>query len=57
MLKLQIKLEKEMETHSSILAWRIPWTDAPGQLYSIESQRAVHNWVTNTIDEESAVVM
>jgi len=28
-------LEKEMETHSSILAWRIPWTEEPGGLYSI----------------------
>ena len=32
-------LEKEMATHSSILAWRIPWTEEPGRLQSIESQR------------------
>ena len=32
-------LEKEMATHSSILAWRIPWTERPGQLQSIGSQR------------------
>ena len=31
-------LEKEMETHSSILAWRIPWTEEPGRLQSIGSQ-------------------
>ena len=31
-------LEKEMETHSSILAWRIPWTEEPGGLQSMESQ-------------------
>ena len=31
--------EKEMATHSSILAWRIPWTEEPGGLQSIESQR------------------
>ena len=31
-------LEKEMATHSSILAWRIPWTDEPGRLYSTGSQ-------------------
>ena len=32
-------LEKEMATHSSILAWRIPWTEEPGGLPSMESQR------------------
>ena len=31
-------LEKEMATHSSILAWRIPWTEEPGRLQSIGSQ-------------------
>ena len=31
-------LEKEMATHSSILAWRIPWTEEPGGLQSMESQ-------------------
>ena len=31
-------LEKEMATHSSILAWRIPWTEEPGGLQSTESQ-------------------
>ncbi len=36
-------LEKEMATHSSILAWRIPWTEEPGGLQSMESQRAEHN--------------
>ena len=34
-------LEKEMETHSSILAWRIPWTEEPGGLQSMELQRVV----------------
>ena len=32
-------LEKEMATHSSILAWRIPWTEEPGRLQPIGSQR------------------
>ena len=32
-------LEKEMANHSSILAWRIPWTEEPGGLQSMESQR------------------
>ena len=31
-------LAKEMVTHSSILAWRIPWTDEPGELQSVGSQ-------------------
>ena len=39
-------LEKEMATHSSILAWRIPWTEEPGGLQSTGSQRVRHNWVT-----------
>ena len=33
-----------METHSSILAWRIPWTEEAGRLLSTGSQRAGHNW-------------
>ena len=36
-------LEKEMATHSSILAWRIPWTEKPGGLQSTRSQRIRHN--------------
>ena len=36
-------LEKGMTTHSSILAWRIPWTEKPGGLQSIESQRVGHD--------------
>ena len=32
-------LEKEMATHSSILAWKIPWTEEPGRLQSVGSQR------------------
>ena len=41
-------LEKRMATHSSILAWRMPWTGKPGGLSSIGSQRVVYNWTTNT---------
>ena len=37
-------LEKGTATHSSILAWRIPWTEEPGRLQFIESQRAGHDW-------------
>ena len=36
-------LEKEMATHSSILAWEIPWTEEPGGLQSMGSQRVRHN--------------
>ena len=36
-------LEKEMATHSSILAWKIPWTEDPGRLQSMESQRVGHD--------------
>ena len=36
-------LEKEMETHSSVLAWKTPWTEEPGELQSIGSQRVGHN--------------
>ena len=36
-------LEEGMATHSSILAWRIPWTEEPGGLPSVESQRVRHD--------------
>ena len=36
-------LEKEMTTHSSILAWEIPWTEEPGELQSTGLQRAGHD--------------
>ena len=36
-------LEEEMATHSSILAWEIPWTEAPGEVQSSGLQRAGHN--------------
>ena len=36
-------LEKEMATHSSILAWKIPWTEEPGRLQSIGLQRVEHD--------------
>ena len=38
-------LEKGMPTHSSILAWRIPWTEEPGGLQSMRSQRVGHDYV------------
>ena len=42
-----IVLEKEMATHSSILAWRIPWMEEPGGLQSTGSQRVGHKWATS----------
>ena len=39
-------LEEEMATYSSILAWRIPWTEEPGGLQSMESQRVGHSLAT-----------
>ena len=44
-LGLEDPLEKGMATHSSILAWRPPWTKKPGRLLSTGSQRVRHNWV------------
>ena len=44
-LGLEDPLEKGMATYYSILAWRIPWTEEPGRLQSMESQRVRHDWV------------
>ena len=41
-------LEKGMATHSSILAWRIPWTEETGRLQSMRSQRVRHGWAHST---------
>ena len=50
MLEVQVRslgredpLEEEMATHSSILVWRIPWTEEPGRLQSVGSQRIRHD--------------
>ena len=40
-------LEKGMATHSSVLPWEIPWTEEPGELYSMGSQRVRHNLIKN----------
>ena len=44
----EIPLEKRMATHTSILAWKIPWTEEPGGLQPMSLQRVGHNWATNT---------
>ena len=46
-LGLEDPLEKGMAAHSCILPWRIPWTEEPGRLQSMGSQRVRHNWATN----------
>ena len=48
-------LEKGMAAHSSILAWRIPWTEEPGGLQSEGLQRDGHDWATNTFRDLKSV--
>ena len=43
----EVPLEKEMATHSGILAWKIPWMEKPGRLQSMGSQRVGHDWMTS----------
>ena len=50
-------LEKEMATHSSILAWRISWTEEPGGLQSMGSQRVGHNSATKQQQQHVAVAV
>ena len=47
-LGLEVPLEKGMAIQSSILAWRIPWTEKPGGLQFVWSQRVRHDTVTMT---------
>ena len=42
----EVPLKKEMATHSSTLAWKIPWTEEPGRLQSMGLQRVGHDWAT-----------
>ena len=42
-------LEKEMTTHSSTLAWKIPWMEEPGRLQPMGSQRVRHDWTTSLL--------
>ena len=44
----QILWRRTWQAHSSILAWKTPWTEDPGGLQSMESQRDRHNLATNT---------
>ena len=42
-----LSAEKEMETHPSTLAWKIPWPEEPGRLQSMGSKRVKHDWATS----------
>ena len=44
-------LDEEMATHSSVLAWRIPWTEESSKLQSMWSRKVGHNWATNMLDD------
>ena len=48
-------LEEEMAAHSSMLAWKIPWSEEPGGLQSMGLQRAGHDWVTKHNTEQLVV--
>ena len=48
-------LEKEMETHSSILAWRIPWTEELGRLQSMGSQSVRTEWLNNSKQQSTVI--
>ena len=50
-------LEKEMEIHSSTIAWKIPWTEEPGRLQSMGSQRIGHDRATSLSNEENKTVL
>ena len=41
---VEFSVEKEMATHSSVLAWRMPWTEKPGRVQSMGSRRVGHDW-------------
>ena len=47
LVRLYGKMEKAMAPHSSTLAWKIPWTEEPGGLQSMESLRVGHDWATS----------
>ena len=52
-----LAMEKAMATHSSTLAWRIPWTEEPGRLQSMGSLRVGHDWVTSLSLSQASKVM
>ena len=48
-------MEEEIATHSSILAWKIPWTEEPGGLQSVELQRVGHDLATEHTQEAKSL--
>ena len=55
-IELEVGIEQKeegMATHSSILAWRIPWAEAAGGFQSMGSQRVRHNWATEHSTQHS----
>ena len=48
-------LEKGMATHYTVISWRIPWTEEPGGLLSLGSQRVGQDWVTDTFTRSSVL--
>ena len=56
-LRSEDPLEKEMATHSSVLAWKIPWTEEPDWLQFMGSQRVGHNWGAEHVAQEVASVV
>ena len=50
-------LKKEMGTHSSILAWKIPWMEEPGRLQSMGSQRVRRDWVNSLTHADDTTLM
>ena len=54
---LSIQLKKEMETHSSILAWKIPCLEEPGGLQSMGSQRVGRDWATKRSTAHAEYIM
>ena len=51
-LSQEDSLEEEMATHSSILAWKIPWTEEPGGLQFMAEQRVGHDWENEHENEQ-----
>ena len=56
-MRLEDPLEEEMATHSSVLAWKIPWTEEPDRLQFMGSQRVGHNWGTGLVAHVAAAVI
>ena len=50
-------LEKEMTTHFSILAWRIRWTEEPGRLYSMGSQKVGHDLAAEQQQQQGTIII